>query len=499
MIQKEPQLNEQISLYDRVVKGGAWVFSLRMIQQILGIVRLLILARILAPHDFGLMGIALITMSTLETFSQTGFQSALIQKKENIDAYLNTAWTYLMIRGISLCGLLYLAAPHAAVFFSASEAEAIMKVLGLSVMIQSCQNIGIIYFRKELQFNKQFLYEFCGTVSDFIVAISAALILRNVWALVLGVMVRSIVTSVMSYYIHPFRPRFSFDRAKARELFGFGKWVFGSGILVFLLTQGDDIFVGKMLGVAALGFYQMAYKISNMPATEITRVISSVTFPAYSVIQRNHERLREAYLNVFKVSAYLSIPVAAFIFCLAPDITHTFFGEKWVPMIPAMMILAWWGVIRGLVGSISPVFYAIGRPDLVTKMQFWQTILLCALVYPLTHYWNITGTATAVLVSALVMFFIRSHVLLTTIKLEMLQFYRPIVSSLIIAAVSVLPLMVLKQLLRHTVNVYILFLFAGIFFSMVLGLICTTDESVSLRLKALYKMYRFNGEGKNVS
>ena len=375
--------------------------TLRVFQQLFGLARLIILARILAPHDFGLMGIALLTMMTLDTFSQTGFQAALIQKNKNIESYLDSAWTVMILRGIVLFGALFLIAPYAAEFFNTLEAKSIIRVMGAAVLLQAFTNIGVIYFQKELEFNKQFIYQLSGTLADFIVSVSAALILRNVWALVFGLLAGNIVRFIVSYLIHPYRPRFSFDLQKAKELFGFGKWALGSSIIMFLIIQGDDGFIGKFLGVTMLGFYQMAYKISNMPATEITHVISQVTFPAYSKIQDNIPKLKEAYLKVLRVTTFLSFPVAGLIFVLAPEFTSVFLGEKWMPMVPAMKVLVFWGLIRSIGATTGPVIYATGKPKILTKYQFFQLITLIILIYPFTKYWGLLGASLAVLIASM--------------------------------------------------------------------------------------------------
>lgn len=404
------------SLSQRTARGGFWVFSLRIVQQIFGLTRLVILARILAPHDFGLMGIALLTMSTIETFSQTGFQAALIQKKKDIESYLDAAWTVLILRGLVLFGILYFAAPFAASFFDTPEAKPIIQVIGLSVLFQAFTNIGVIYFQKELEFNKEFIYQLAGTLADFIVAISAVLILRNVWALVLGMLAGNAVRCFMSYLIHPYRPRLSGDLAKAKELFGFGKWVLGSSILVFLLTQGDDIFVGKLLGAVSLGFYQMAYKISNMPATEISHLIAKVTFPAYSKLQDNLSKLKEAFLKVLQLTTFLSIPIAGVIFILAPDFTKIFLGLKWMPMVPAMQVLALYGMLRAIGATTGVIFMAVGRPEISTKIKFVQLILLAILIYPFTMRWGILGASMAVTAYALIFNFVAVYKVLKIVK-----------------------------------------------------------------------------------
>src|SRR4030042_3231124 len=123
----------------------------------------------------------------------------------------------------------------------------------------------------------------------------------------------------MCYVISSYRPRLQLNRTQARELFRFGKWIAGTSILIFLIINGDDIFVGKLLGVVMLGFYQMAYKISNTPTTEITLVISQISFPAYSKLQDNLPKLKDAFLMILKLTAFISFPLAAFIFIIAPE------------------------------------------------------------------------------------------------------------------------------------------------------------------------------------
>jgi len=423
------------TLSQRVAKGGFWVFFLRIVNRGVSLIRLIILARILSPADFGLLGIALLTMSTLETFSQTGFQQALIQKKEDIKSYLDVSWTALILRGFILFIILYFIAPYAAIFFNVPEAKPIIQVIGFSMLFGAFTNIGVIYFRKELEFNKEFIYQFTGTLADFIVAISAVFILKNVWALVLGMLAGNIVRCFISYLIHPYRPRLNFNLEKIKELFGFGKWILGSSILVFLLTQGDDIFVGKLLGTTALGFYQMAYKISNMPATEYSHLIATVIFPAYSKLQDNIPKLRDAYLKVLQLTAFLSIPIAGGIYILAPDFTKIFLGVKWMPMVPAMQVLALYGMLRAIGATTGVVFMGVGKPEISTKIKCGQLILLATLIYPFTMRWGILGSSIAVTIYVLVFNFVAVYKVLTIVKSEFVKpvkiFVLPFVGTLI--------------------------------------------------------------------
>jgi lipopolysaccharide exporter len=433
------------SLSQRVAKGGLWVFILRVMENVLKLLRLVIVARILAPDDFGLFGIALLSMSALETFSQTGFQAALVQKKGDIAPYLDSAWTVSIIRGLFLFSILFISAPYIAIFFNNLEATSILRVIGVSLLVGGFTNSGIVYFQKELAFNKQFLYRLSTTIVDFIVVFIAALILRNVWALVFGLLAGSLAGVVASYIIHPYRPRIRLDFTRARELFGFGKWVFGSAVLVFLVTQGDDAFVGKFLGATMLGFYQMAYRISNMSATEITHVISQVSFPAYAKIQAEKPRLREAYLRILQVTAFLSCLIGGLIFILAPDFTEIFLGQKWMFIVPAMQVLACAGLVRSIAATTGPLFYAVGMPTVDTRWQFIRLLVMAVLIYPCTAQAGIVGASIAVLVSILASTVGFSYKAMTITGYRLMGFSKIVLPPLINGIIMVVAVFFLKQ------------------------------------------------------
>ncbi|MCD6225793.1 lipopolysaccharide biosynthesis protein [bacterium] len=389
------------SLKKKVLRGGVWVFILRIFQRGLEFIRTIILARLLVPKDFGLMGIAMLTMSALNSFSQTGIKEALIQKQGGIKDYLNTAWTIQVIRGLTISAILFFGAPLVGSFFAEPGAVPLTRALALSELFKAFTHIGVVYFQKELEFQKQFLYQIVGVAADLLISVSTAIVLRSPWAMVYGLIGGNFVRCLLSYVIIPSKLKISLDQRQAQELWNFGKWIFGSGALIFLITQGDDIFVGKVLGATMLGFYQMAYRISNLPATEITHVISQITFPAYAKLQDNKIKLQKAYLKVLKTTAFLSFPMAGLIFILAPDFTRIFLGDKWMPMVPVIQILTLWGLIRSIGATTTPVISATGRPEVLTKYQLFQLVMLSFLIYPLSARFGIIGTSLAVVFASI--------------------------------------------------------------------------------------------------
>jgi O-antigen/teichoic acid export membrane protein len=262
-----------------------------------------------------------------------------------------------------------------------------------------------------------------------------------VWALVWGGLVANIVRLLMSYTIHPYRPRFRIEPEKFRNLFNFGKWGLGSGILIFLTTQGDDIFVGKILGVSALGLYQVAYLISNLPATEITHVIHQVVFPAYSKLNNDLSNLKEAYLKVLQFTAFLSFPVAALIYILAPDFTIIFLGSKWMGIVPVIRALVLAGLIRSIAATAGNIFYAVGKPKIDTFLQIVRFFVLAVLIYPFCLKWGLLGISAAVFVSIFVSNLGFSFMVIQITQCSIKAFAKTIAIPLISATLTVIFLM----------------------------------------------------------
>ena len=431
------------------MRGGLWAFSLKVLSQVLGFIRTIVLARLLVPEDFGLLGIALLSLTILQTFTQTGFQVALIQKKDVNNAYLNAAWTATAMRGILLSVILFFSAPLIASFLStANDVVLIIRAVSVLALLDGFRNIRTIFFQKNFEFRRYFTYELTASLSELSVTVAMAVIWQNIWALVCGAITASLVRLIMSYIVYPERPRIAFDKEKLSELFSYGKWAVGSGILVFLVTQGDDLFVGKFLGITALGFYQIAFRISNLPATEIAYAISQVSFPAYSRLQDDMAALGEAYLRVLHFTAFISAPLAGGIILFASDFTGLFLGQKWLPIVPIMQILALAGLIRSLSATSSNLFYAVGQPKIDTALLVIRIVVLIGIIYPLTLYYGMAGVAAAVLISLVASGFGFSIMAVKIVRCRVGDFLARVMFSIINTVIAMLVPYYVKNLIR---------------------------------------------------
>lgn len=382
---------------ERTVKGGLWMTATNVSDRALQVVLLIVLARLLDPTDFGLMGIALLTLAALRRFSRVGFQEALIQRIEaNVDDYLNTVWTVEFARGVGLATAVFLAAPFVAGLFSEPRAVAVLRVVALSPLLMGLRNPAVVYFKKDLAFHRQFSYIMSGSVVNFGAAIVLALILRNVWALVVGYVAADATRLVASYWMDNFRPFPELDRQYLGELFAFGKWITGTEGLQFLISEGDDAVVGFILGAASLGLYQVAYRIAKAPATEVATVVSSVTFPAYSKLQDDADALREVFFKTVQVTTFVSFPVSVGIVVAAPTFVNGFLGDDWIAIIPVMQLIGVYSLLISLGATFGPVWKAIGRPDYVTKLSAVRVVIMAVIILPATQTYGIVGAAAVV-------------------------------------------------------------------------------------------------------
>jgi len=428
------------STEQQAVQSGIWVAGINVGDRVLQLLKVVILARLLSPEAFGLLGIALLTLAALNQFSRLGFDEALIQyEEENVDKYLNTAWLMKIIRGAVLAAVAFVAAPYLAVFFGEAQAEPLIRILGVSPLILGLQNPAVMYFQKNLNFHREFAYQVGGRVVDFAVATVIAFVFQSVWALAIGIVAMNLTKFVLSYAIHEYRPKVEFNLEHGKEMFGFGKWMLASAVLVFLYRQGDDAFVGWFFAASALGFYQMSYRFSNAPATEITQVISRVAFPTFSKVQNDVERLRDGYFRAVQLSSVIAFPMAAGIAAVTPQFVKVVLGDQWVPIIPLMQVLAISGGLRAFAANSGSVFKAVGRPDHDVRLQALKTVTIALTIYPAAEYFGVLGVAFVILGSALIMQPLLIYILLPLVEGEFWELaeylFYPMFASLVMALI----------------------------------------------------------------
>jgi O-antigen/teichoic acid export membrane protein len=356
-------------------------------------------ARVLSPHDFGLMGTAMLALTIVDQFSQTGFHSALVQRENDVESYLDVAFTWHLLRGLLLGAILAALAPLLGRIYAEPMLVPVLLVVAIYPLLTASTNIGQVYFHRKLDFRALALVKLGQTALRIAVFVPAILYFKSVWALVLGVLASALSGVVVSYISHPYRPRLRWDGQRLRELIRYGKWLTGFAAIGFFITYGDNLFVSKYLGIATLGVYQLAFEVSNFPATNITHVLGRIAFPTYARLQRDLPALRGAFVQMMRATLLLSGPTAMLLFLGADDLVSHVLGKQWTRAIPLIQILVVSGLIRSFAALAGPVFHALGRTDLDFKMNLPRFVCTVLGLWPAAHWFGLEGVCGVVLLA----------------------------------------------------------------------------------------------------
>ncbi len=386
----------------RFVRASFIAVAERFITKGLQFVRTIILARLLFPEDLGLFGLAALSLGLIEVFLQSGFSAALIHEKGNVEKYMHTAWTVQVLRNTLVGSIVFFTAPVFANFFSHPEITPLIQVLALAFFIDGFVNIGAVLFQKELRYNLRFIYNLSFVVTEIIVVIVAAYYLRSPWALVYGVLANRISSVCFSYVLHPFRPHFELDMQVVRHLFRYGKWVSIAAIVSFLIVQGDNLFIGRMLGAEQLGYYQPAYALALIPVAEFGRVLGGALFPKFASMNASSMEMKQSFLRVMRLVFSFTAPLCIGLYVLSSEFVPLVYGERWLPMVPIVSVLALYCLVKTYESVTQAFFLGVGVPQVQTHATVFQCVILMSVMGPSVMFFGVTGAAYAVLLSGCV-------------------------------------------------------------------------------------------------
>lgn len=398
------------------IKGITWIGLLRIFTRGITFVRLAILARILTPTQFGVFGIATLILSFLEIITETGVNVFLVQEKGDINKYINSAWLTSIIRGSIIGLLLVLLAKPIAVFFNSIDSYPLILLISAVPFIRGFINPSIVYIQKNVEFHKEFYLRSTLFFIDSIIVISSALVFKSAISFVYGLLASALAEVVLSFIFFKPYPTISFEIAKVKHIIKKGWWVTVTGMFSYVTDNGDNAVVGKLLGTNSLGIYQVAYKLSTLPITEITNTINTVVFPVYSKFSEEKERLHKAFVKVSILSSITALILGIIIFIFSNEIVLVVAGSKWVGAVPVIKILAIYGVLRTIFGNFAPLALSIKRQDLIAKTTLLRMLGLIITIIPLTVHYGLVGTAYSVLISIIVEIPVISYYLLKFYK-----------------------------------------------------------------------------------
>lgn len=421
----------------KVVTGLGWVSAANYTNRLLGFVTTLILARLLAPEQFGLVAIAAMMVDVLKIFRDLGLGQALIYRRDDSPLAYDTALAMIVPLNILLIAIAAAISPLVSAFFANPSITPVLIVMSANLLPIGIRAVPEALLRRGVDFKKLAIPEVISAAVASVVGIAMALLDFGVWALVARTLTASILGALLIWGYVQYRPRLRFDRQIGRELFGYGRFVVGATLLSVALYNVDKLYIGKLAGVTALGLYSMAGMLANMPVTEFGHLLCRVIFPVLCDLNQDQQRLRETFLTAFRYNALAVVPLGIVLAMFGDEIATIAFGAKWHGAGPLLRVLALAALLRAISSVSHELLRATGNVQAVQRFIFARLIVLAVLGIPVLKFGGLIGVCSLIAITNFVVLGAELHRIASVLGCRSLEIVRQAVQPLVIAVLSI--------------------------------------------------------------
>lgn len=365
-----------MGLKDQAINGVLWnsagKFSAMGIEFVVGI----ILARLLTPKEFGLIGTLMVVIALSEIFINSGFSQALVRKQDCTQKDFSTAFFFNLLVGTLFFLILLVTSGLISRFFNNPELMPLIQVLGIGLIISSLTLIQRVRLTKEINFRLQTKISIIASVLSGAIAISMAFSGFGVWSLIAKTLTNQGLNSIMLWYWNRWKPDFIFSIESFKALFGFGSKILLSGLIGTLLANINYIIIGKYFTPQDLGYFTRAELFRNLPSQNVSAIVSDVGYPVLANVQDNRPLMKEVFrkmlVNTFFIIAILMAGMAS----TAEAMVMTLLGEQWMPTVVLLQMLCVIGIMVPLNTMNVNILNVVGRSDLYLKLQFFIQLMV---------------------------------------------------------------------------------------------------------------------------
>lgn len=403
-------MKQENSLKKKTISGLLWSFGDMVGNQGIQFVIQIILARLLVPEDFGIIGMILVFVALSNSLVDSGFTQALIRDQKADQTDYSTVFYFNLAVSIFIYGVLFLSAPLISNFFDQDQLTAIVRVLALGVIINAFSIIPRAMFTKEVDFKVQAKVNMAASVLSGIVAVAMALLGFGVWSLVVRMLALNGIQAMLLVFYRRWLPSLVFSTASFKRLFGFGWKLLVSGLIDTAYNNIYYLIIGKQYSATSLGYYTNASKFSDVATQTLTATIQRVTYPVLSGIQDQEERLKQSFKKVIKLSGFLIFPVMVGVAAIADPLIYLIFGEKWMTMVPYFQLLCIAGMLYPIHALNLNILQVKGRSDLFLYLEIIKTIVPTVLILIVIWMdWGITILVVTIVLDSYISLFINIY------------------------------------------------------------------------------------------
>ena len=389
-----------------VISAVRWSGVVQVLGEGIRIIGAVILARLLLAEDFGLMALAIVVTGFIALFQYLGTGGIIVQKKELSDGLIGSLFIINLAFGSILVLCLQFTCSFLAELFNMPEAGQVIRVLSFSILITSFGIVPTSLLNKNLRFDLIARIKFTETIVYSGVSITLAYTGWNVWALVYASLAGSAVSIIYLWFVSDWRPRPDFRWSEIKNIYRFGLNLTGSNIVEYFARNVDRMIIGRWLGSSSLGHYSIAYRFCLFPLESIAPVLVRVLFPAFSRMQDDDVRLRNAFLRACGGLAFVLFPLLAGLLVLAGPFVNVILGPKWEQVIPLVMLLTAIGIIRAVAAPANDILLARGRSDLLFRILLVTAFALAIGMFA-SLKWGIIGVAAAYVIVSIPLAYVR--------------------------------------------------------------------------------------------
>ncbi len=368
----------------------------------------IVLARVLFPEQFGLIGMLMIFMAVAQSFLDSGFGAALIQKRDVTQLDICSVFYFNIFVGLTATGLLYLVAPWIAAFYNQPILTPLTRALSLCIMINSYGLIQTVIFTKQLNFKIQTKVGLIAGTLSGIIGIAVAAGGFGVWSLVVQQVSSALFRTICLWFFSSWRPAMIFSFGVIRKMFGFGSRLLFSDLLNRIFDNIYLVVIGKLFSATDLGFFTRADTIQRLPSNTLGVLVGRVTFPVFSSIQDDPTRLKRGVKKALAVLALVSFPMMIGLAAVARPLVLVILTEKWAPCIPYLQLFCVVGLLYPLHVINLNVLTALGRSDLFLRLEIIKKALIIINI-AVTWRWGISAMIYGMIVMSIISYYLNSY------------------------------------------------------------------------------------------